>query len=119
MDKKSLIKADTLINKIRRKIFEIVNKLSRKSKKIEYNNEVKEEKQVNKQKIFDLYKKAKNEEVNLDNISTSDLQMLVKLANEEVAILKHRYENEMTQQKINERDIKFYRQKLEKLKAVQ
>ena len=38
--------------------------------------------------------------------------MLVKLANEEVMILKNKYDEEITKIRINEREIEYYKQKL-------
>lgn len=120
MKEKDLIKSDDFFSKMKRKIFELINKIKKKTKMIDkevQQEKIEDEEKINKQEILELYKKAKKQEVDLHTIGIKKLKMLVKLAEEEVSILKHKYENEITQQKINEREIEYYTQKLRESKS--
>lgn len=115
MEDKSLIKRDTFILKIKNKFFEIIRKIFKKTK-VEETNQHQEKKKIDKEKIMSLYKNIKNGSVEMNSLSEEELKMLIKLADEEINILKYKIENEITETKITERTIEYYKQKIEEIK---
>lgn len=121
MENKSLIKENIFTNKIKRILFNLLKKLKIKknddydTKKTNKNAEITDvykNNQIKKNEILDLYKDIKNKKVDPNTVDIIKLRMLVKLANEEVMILKNKYDEEITKIRINEKEIEYYKQKL-------
>lgn len=112
MKEKRLIIGNTFVYKIKRNIINFINKLKRKTK-----NEIKNdrEEQINKKEIMELYNKYKKKEISLQSIDIKKLKILLRLAEEELSIMKNKCNQEITQQYIIDREIKYYEQRLEKL----
>ena len=117
MENKSLIKENIFTNKIKRILFNLLKKLKIKknddydTKKTNKNAEITDvykNNQIKKNEILDLYKDIKNKKVDPNTVDIIKLRMLVKLANEEVMILKNKYDEEITKIRINEREIEYY-----------
>jgi len=112
---KSLIKRDTIILKIKNKFFEIMRKIFKKTK-VEEAKEKETKKKIDKERIMKLYKDTKNGSVDMNSLSEEEIKMLIKLADEEINILKYKIENEITETKITERRIEYYLVKIADLK---
>ena len=115
MNEKSLIKRDSLLSKIKNKIVQIINKIFKLPKA---NIVIKQEpkKQIDKETTLKLYKDLKNNKVSIESLSLDEIKILIKLADEEVNILKSKIENEITETKIAEGRIKYYQKRLVELK---
>ena len=115
MNEKSLIKRDSLLLKIKNKIVEIINKIFKLPKA---NTEIKQESKqpIDKESTLKLYSDLKNNKVSIESLSLEEIKILIKLADEEVKILKSKLENEITEIKIVEGRIKYYQKRLVELK---
>lgn len=114
MEGKSLIKRDTFILKIKNKILEIVRTIFKKTKAKE--NILEPKKKIDKERIMNIYKNVKNGSSDMKNLSEEELEILIKLADEEINILKYKIENEITETRMTERKIEYYKQKIKELK---
>lgn len=115
MDEKSLIKRDSLLLKIKNKVVEIINKIFKPTKS---KTEIKQEpiQQIDKERTLKLYKDLKNNKVSIESLDLEEIKILIKLADEELNILKYKLENEITETQIAEGRIKYYQKRLVELK---
>lgn len=65
-----------------------------------------------KEECLDLYKKIKENKVDIKTLTREDLIMFIKLGTEELKFLDRRIESEKTECKMYEREIEFYQKKL-------
>ena len=107
MEEKYLIKGDTFILKIKRKISEIIKKIIKVPKEKEEMSH-----QKSKDEILELYKDAKSNKVDINDFSIEELKMMIKLCEEEISIIKHRIDSEITETNISKRKIEYYQEKL-------
>ncbi len=115
MDEKSLIKRKSFLLKIKNKVVEIINKIFKPTKS---KTEAKQKpiQQIDKERTLKLYKDLKNNKVSIESLNLEEIKILIKLADEELNILKYKLENEITETQIAEGRIKYYQKRLVELK---
>lgn len=102
MKEKQLMKSDSFIMNLKRKIFNFFNK-----KKI--NDEIKEPTtRVNKEELLNLYKAVKQYKVDINSLSEEELSNIIKLFKEEISIVKKKIEQDIVEININKREIEYY-----------
>lgn len=65
-----------------------------------------------KEECLELYKKIKENQVDIKTLTREDLIMFIKLGTEELKFLDKRIESEKTECKMYEKEIEFYQGKL-------
>ncbi len=119
MNETSLIKENSFMNKIKRKFYDFIHKFMKKRKIDETITEENVNSNLkNKQEILELYNKIKNNQINLNILTDDQLSIFVKIANEEIEILKKKYDEEVTRQNICRREIRYYQEQLMKSQGI-
>jgi len=68
-----------------------------------------------REECIELYKKIKENQVDIKELTKEDLIMFIKLGNEELKFLDKKIENEKTELKIYKKEIDLYQNESEKL----
>lgn len=86
-----------------------------KKEKIEALPEPEEQPKIkmkSKEEFLELYKKIKEDQVDIKTLSREDLIMFIKLGTEELKFLDKRIESEKTECNMYQKEIEFYQRKL-------
>ncbi|MBO4292953.1 MAG: hypothetical protein J5881_00980 [Clostridia bacterium] len=78
-----------------------------------YQEEQQQKNVKSKEECLELYKKIKNDQLDIKTLTEEDLIMFIKLGTEELKFLEKRIENEKTEYNMYLKEIEFYQNILE------